>query len=475
MLFIYGKLFGPTFIQYCHKKNLRVVSNARGDNETFVHNWNKTPETPKKEKGVSPIHHHCVSSRGLNPRNSSCIPTQPLDPITHSGLLSQRVLSTYIPLLEYPSWVSKYSSSEEQGYLFCLLCYFVFLVMQILSLFSFGIFLPSCALVFDQWKVKRSLHQLEAFTLAQETETPKKDYIFCWKLFCKSNVHFHWLSRLSSEVLKLTWSDTQRLKDWVLLSTYSKKRWTSPGNAGREENQVERQEYLYLCASQQLQWFWTPPPTWAHPQPLSCCRHTCAYPPNLLSSFSCLMHISFLARFCGLLQSLTGSTQMQARIQDFGQGDQQSFYPKGGPRLKFALNRGFSLKITWKLHDFKKILGATGAWPSGPSAWIRYWNGWKCCTHGILQIQSSSSPNSNFFSLQKCVAENCTINFEETSDLSEIEGNKRTTPLPLSHFRTLRGWAPQAKNREFPPVSAAKTKRQFALVSLTTGKISKDD
>ena len=36
----------------------------------------------------------------------------------------------------------------------------------------------------------------------------------------------------------------------------------------------------------------------------------------------------------------------QARIQDFGQGAQWSFDPKGGPMPKM------SLKIAWKLHDF---------------------------------------------------------------------------------------------------------------------------
>ncbi len=53
--------------------------------------------------------------------------------------------------------------------------------------------------------------------------------------------------------------------------------------------------------------------------------------------------------------------RLQARIQDFGQGGQQSFNPKGGLSPKFAQNKGFSLKIAWKLHDFEEILGARGA------------------------------------------------------------------------------------------------------------------
>ena len=55
----------------------------------------------------------------------------------------------------------------------------------------------------------------------------------------------------------------------------------------------------------------------------------------------------------------------QARIQDFGQGGQWSFDPKGGLSPKFAQNRGFPLKIAWKLHDFEEILGAGLPGPPG--------------------------------------------------------------------------------------------------------------
>ena len=58
---------------------------------------------------------------------------------------------------------------------------------------------------------------------------------------------------------------------------------------------------------------------------------------------------------------------LRARIQDFGEGGQQSFDPKGGdlsPNL--AQNRGFPLKIACKLHDFEEILGARGGGPGPP-------------------------------------------------------------------------------------------------------------
>ena len=47
----------------------------------------------------------------------------------------------------------------------------------------------------------------------------------------------------------------------------------------------------------------------------------------------------------------------QGRIQDFGLGCQQGFEPGRGLSPTCAQNRGFSLKIASKLHNFEKILG----------------------------------------------------------------------------------------------------------------------
>ena len=60
--------------------------------------------------------------------------------------------------------------------------------------------------------------------------------------------------------------------------------------------------------------------------------------------------------------SLSHNTQVQ--IQDFGQGAQWSFDPKGVGALspKFAQNRGFPLKLP-ELPDFEEILGARGLDP----------------------------------------------------------------------------------------------------------------
>ena len=58
----------------------------------------------------------------------------------------------------------------------------------------------------------------------------------------------------------------------------------------------------------------------------------------------------------------------QTRIQDFGQGASGVLTPRGALSPKFAQNRGFALKIAWKLHDFGKILGARGTGP--PAPWI---------------------------------------------------------------------------------------------------------
>ncbi len=62
-------------------------------------------------------------------------------------------------------------------------------------------------------------------------------------------------------------------------------------------------------------------------------------------------------------------------------GGQPSFDPKGGALSpKFAQNRGFSLTIAWKRHDFEKILGARGDWAPGPpgSASVTYGGTWLC-------------------------------------------------------------------------------------------------
>ncbi len=64
--------------------------------------------------------------------------------------------------------------------------------------------------------------------------------------------------------------------------------------------------------------------------------------------------------------------QKHAHIQDFGQGGPAEFWPQGGALSpKYAQNRGFSLKIAWKLHDFEEILGAS---------WVRH------CKSTICQV-----------------------------------------------------------------------------------------
>ncbi len=64
----------------------------------------------------------------------------------------------------------------------------------------------------------------------------------------------------------------------------------------------------------------------------------------------------------------------QARIQDFGQGGQRSFDTKGALSKKFAQNRGFSLKIAWKLHDLKN-LGAREGPPGSATDPSGIWTG----------------------------------------------------------------------------------------------------
>ena len=62
---------------------------------------------------------------------------------------------------------------------------------------------------------------------------------------------------------------------------------------------------------------------------------------------------------------------LQAQIQDFAQGGAVEVGPPlGALNPKFAQNRGFSLKIAWKLHDFEEIMGARGRGPLGPP-WTR--------------------------------------------------------------------------------------------------------
>ena len=68
-------------------------------------------------------------------------------------------------------------------------------------------------------------------------------------------------------------------------------------------------------------------------------------------------------------------------------GAQQSF---DSLSPKFAHNRGVSLKIAWKLHDFEEILGARGPGPPGPpgsatgAGHLHEWSalrasiGWEC-------------------------------------------------------------------------------------------------
>ena len=63
---------------------------------------------------------------------------------------------------------------------------------------------------------------------------------------------------------------------------------------------------------------------------------------------------------------------IQGLIQDFGQRGPTSFDPKGGggPEPKLRSKYGFSLKIAWKLRDFKKILGPRAGGPPGSATGI---------------------------------------------------------------------------------------------------------
>ena len=67
----------------------------------------------------------------------------------------------------------------------------------------------------------------------------------------------------------------------------------------------------------------------------------------------------FFAQFQGMNTWVVA----QARIQDFGQGGQRSFDPRGeGPEHTICSNFEFSLKIASKLHDFEKkpLVGKEG-------------------------------------------------------------------------------------------------------------------
>ncbi len=60
-----------------------------------------------------------------------------------------------------------------------------------------------------------------------------------------------------------------------------------------------------------------------------------------------------------MLKRYGASPRRGSRI--FGQGGPAEFWPKGGAlSQKCSQNRGFSLKIAWKLHDFKQIWGGPG-------------------------------------------------------------------------------------------------------------------
>ncbi len=68
----------------------------------------------------------------------------------------------------------------------------------------------------------------------------------------------------------------------------------------------------------------------------------------------------------------------QRQIQDFGQGAQWSFDPRGGAlSLIFSPNRGFPLKIDWKLHDsenqdLKLVPGKHSTFVSDPLESVRF-------------------------------------------------------------------------------------------------------
>ncbi len=74
-----------------------------------------------------------------------------------------------------------------------------------------------------------------------------------------------------------------------------------------------------------------------------------------------------------LLNSGTNSYRSQTGIWDFGQGGQQSFDPKGGPKTQNKLKMGgFLLKLPENCMILKISLGQGVAGPPGPP-WNRHW------------------------------------------------------------------------------------------------------
>ena len=71
----------------------------------------------------------------------------------------------------------------------------------------------------------------------------------------------------------------------------------------------------------------------------------------------------------------------------------QRCFDPSGPGPKIAQNRGFPLKIAWKVHDFEKNLGGKGG-PPGP-IWIRYWD--QVSAYMSVATTSKSSLSSRFF------------------------------------------------------------------------------
>ncbi len=99
--------------------------------------------------------------------------------------------------------------------------------------------------------------------------------------------------------------------------------------------------------------------------------------------------------------------QIRGRSRILVRGGQQSFDPRGALSPKFAQNRGFSLKIACKLHDFGKLLGQ-GPEPLGPpdpaSAYIQYFS--LCIAERYDTYEDSDCPGDDVESdLYKTVEE----------------------------------------------------------------------
>ena len=70
--------------------------------------------------------------------------------------------------------------------------------------------------------------------------------------------------------------------------------------------------------------------------------------------------------------------------------------PRGALSPKFAQNGGFSLKIAWKLHDLKKILGARG--PPGSATGMNSLREWTKAGHGSrILVEGPKTSNSGQF------------------------------------------------------------------------------